>query len=1196
MRTFTQLLLIVAILLTNNIFAQEWVPITSSIPVAPMTSLLSSGDDESRVAFHLSGYFKEKVDTPKGQQYVITVPKMASMLEAGSPDLPLFAVPMLIDDVAEMVVEVTEARYHDYEGIEIAPSKGNLSREVDPSTVPYAFGATYACDRFFPDAQAQLDKPYILRDFRGQNILVYPFAYNAVTRTLRVFTDLTLTMKKGSGYGSNPLLNRKSGTMRMAAETEEMYRHRFLNFQDRGAKYTFIPDEGELLVICPPAYLDAMQPFVEWKNASGRPTLLANLADIGNTPDLVKSFILSHYNNPDENLCYVLLVGDYADLTPKSMNGGASDIWFGQLEGNDYYPEVLVGRFSAETVADVEHQVFKTVYYERDITADAQWLDKGVGIGSSEGAGSGHNGGESDYQHIEYIRDTLMHYTYSEVSQHYQGVGVGTNAVMLRENFNAGASICNYCNHGSQTSWYVGTFNNSHVNALTNDYKWPVVWSTACLNGQFNYSQPCFAEAWMRAVNNTTGVPTGAIGGMFSWTSQPWQPPMTGQDEMVDILCEWRNADQYHHTLGGASLNGNMKILDMHPSDQGATHNTWILFGDPSLMLRTANPSELNVVCQPEAIFLGQTELRLTADADFAMATLTADGQVLCSTPIVNGEGILTFDSPSTVGTATLVVTSFNKVTEVRTIDIIPANGAYLTYGGFAVSDDNGQADYGETVDVMVTIKNIGNEAASNVQVTLSSDTPSIEVVGNSAVIPSLAAMSTYNITNGFRVAVSDDIVDGTVANLSLTCTDGGNTWTSQFRMTLHAPAFALAEFRPVSTVNPGEDGQLLVGVRNIGSSAAHNARMQLYSSTTDLTFGQTNYSMGDIPAGGVATLTVPFATSAQLGNNSSMEVFYLMEALQYSIQGVELLSVGSVKETFETGDLSAFAWQTLGGAYWSIDAETAHTGNYSARSGAIGDANVSTLQVEMEVSEDGQISFFKKVCCEANKDKLTFYIDNIAMGEWSGEVDWSYEAFPVTAGTHKFRWLYMKNGSGSYGDDCCWVDDVQFPSASVITFLPELALQAQVNQNEVVLGWEGIADAQSYVVRLDGNVVATQPETSFTQYINTLGTFVYSVSAINAQHECSLPAFRQVEITTLGVDDPSQRIDLFPNPVKDWLRVAMDQPFSYIVLNAAGQQVAQGQGDEHTRLWCGHLPEGVYFLQITTDSEIVVKKFLVCP
>ena len=130
----------------------------------------------------------------------------------------------------------------------------------------------------------------------------------------------------------------------------------------------------------------------------------------------------------------------------------------------------------------------------------------------------------------------------------------------------------------------------------------------------------------MRATNNTTGAPTGAVGGMFSWISQPWQPPMTGQDEMVDVLCEWRSADKYHHTFGGASLNGNMKILDMHPSDYGETHNTWILFGDPSLLLRTDTPSELNLIVQPEAIFLGQTQLRLTADADYALATLSSDG------------------------------------------------------------------------------------------------------------------------------------------------------------------------------------------------------------------------------------------------------------------------------------------------------------------------------------------------------------------------------------------------------------------------------------------------------------------------------------------------------------------------------------------------------------------------------------------
>ena len=41
----------------------------------------------------------------------------------------------------------------------------------------------------------------------------------------------------------------------------------------------------------------------------------------------------------------------------------------------------------------------------------SDWLGKGIGIGANEGSGSGHNHGESDYVHIDYIRDTLLHYT-----------------------------------------------------------------------------------------------------------------------------------------------------------------------------------------------------------------------------------------------------------------------------------------------------------------------------------------------------------------------------------------------------------------------------------------------------------------------------------------------------------------------------------------------------------------------------------------------------------------------------------------------------------------------------------------------------------------------------------------------------------------------------------------------------------------
>ena len=244
-------------------------------------------------------------------------------------------------------------------------------------------------------------------------------------------------------------------------------------------------------------------------------------------------------------------------------------------------------------------------------------------------------------------------------------------------------SIINYCNHGSETSWGVANYSNSNVNALVNDYMWPINWSVACLTGKFNYggaNGECFAEAWMRASNNSTGVPTGAIGGMFSWMSQPWIPPMYGQDEMVDILCEWRSADKYCHTLGAASVNGNMYVVDMSGNQGYDTHDTWILFGDPSLMVRTDNPVSMNVSCSPSTLMLGMTEMQITAEnTAFGIATMMMNDEVICSGTIINGNCTLHFNPLNEVGTATLTVIGYNKVTEIIPIEILPAEGPFIT-------------------------------------------------------------------------------------------------------------------------------------------------------------------------------------------------------------------------------------------------------------------------------------------------------------------------------------------------------------------------------------------------------------------------------------------------------------------------------------------------------------------------------------
>ena len=306
---------LVFVALSAMTFAQQWTSLGKSTPSKPEVKLVSSSERQIVIDFSLGGFYLNKVNTPNGVQQVVSVPKMASMLEATAPDLPQFPVPTIIGDLAEMEVNVTKSNFTDYQNVVIAPSKGNFSRQIDPENVPYTYGEMYNKNAFYPAAQAYLETPYILRDFRGQNIMVRPFAYNPITKTLRVYHNMTIEMRKVSDNGVNQKVSRKA-IQKITPEMEEAYNHRFINYTESTSKYNFIQDRGEMLVICPDQYMESMQPFVEWKNQSGRPTTIVSLSEVGgNNDNQIKNYIQSIYTSPEHNLEFILLVGDYADLT-----------------------------------------------------------------------------------------------------------------------------------------------------------------------------------------------------------------------------------------------------------------------------------------------------------------------------------------------------------------------------------------------------------------------------------------------------------------------------------------------------------------------------------------------------------------------------------------------------------------------------------------------------------------------------------------------------------------------------------------------------------------------------------------------------------------------------------------------------------------------------------------------------------------
>jgi hypothetical protein len=135
--------------------------------------------------------------------------------------------------------------------------------------------------------------------------------------------------------------------------------------------------------------------------------------------------------------------------------------------------------------------------------------------------------------------------------------------------------------------------------------------------------------------------------------------------------------------------------------------------------------------------------------------------------------------------------------------------------------------------------------------------------------------------------------------------------------------------------------------------------------------------------------------------------------------------------EDFETGNLTKFPWQTGGDAPWVIT-PVSHGGAYAVQAGKIGDNQRSWLQVTLNVIKDDKISFWFQVSSEANADFLLFSIDGKFQGRWSGEIGWQEARFPVTAGNHTFRWEYIKDGSGSFGKDTAYLDDIAFPSFSI--------------------------------------------------------------------------------------------------------------------------------------------------------------------
>ncbi len=887
--------LLIIVSLSGFLFARDY-QIEYQNPVAGVHQL----------TFNLDQYQITTVTTNEGIFSKIRFSSSTVLQKKGYAELPFVHATIQIAPLKNVRLNIVRTQYEEI-NLEHAmlPSRGVIYRNQDPDTIPYWTDPQSIVDAFYPDSLALLTRPFILKDVRGVTVYFYPFQYNAQKQTLRIYHSIEISVEEiDTTPVVNPLIRKPDA--KILPEMDAVYRSTFLNYTTASTQTLDYGQHGDLLVIATARDTAAIRPYIKWKREKGFNVSLEVVAPGTN----VKNLIQQKYD-ANNNLLYVQLVGDWADVQSDlgTSENAPMDPQLGCVVGDDYYADISVGRLSANSANEVTVQVNKIIEYEKSPQNSATWYESALGIGSAEGSGSGDDG-EMDKDHIQVIwDDKLDPFTYNVYSTAYDP---GATDVMVADAVNNGVSIINYCGHGSMTSWGTSGFDNNDVNNLSNGSMLPFIFSVACVNGAFDDGD-CFAEAWLRKDGG------GAVMFLGSTINQPWQPPMRGQDYFNDLIIggydydahpgqNGINTTEQRTFVGSIVINGFALMLnESNSSSDVETIQTWSIFGDPSMQIRTAPPAELT---------LSNTDIE--AGTPFT-TTVTSSGQpvkeaMVCISQngayysgLTDANGNVTIDHNFTEGNALLVVTAFNTQTVYQTVTVGTGQGPHVVVNDWSVNDNstgngNGAIEYLEQFYLDVNAKNIGNEPAVDVQGHLSTSDSYLTVQDNQYFYGFIDTAQVVNGPQAFLLQAKDGVPDQHQATCEVVFSDTSTkTWTSEINLTINAPDLDnstlsvddQAQGDGNGVLDPGENADLVVPTFNQGHAASQEMVAYLTTSSSYVTILTDSVIAGVLSAGDTAQCAFAVQVAADDPQGERATFFYRAVAGAYVCKDTFTVNIG---------------------------------------------------------------------------------------------------------------------------------------------------------------------------------------------------------------------------------------------------------------------------------------------------------------
>ncbi len=911
-----------------------------------------------------------------------------------------------------------------------------------------------------------------------------PFVYHPKSGEINYYRQVSLVIKTKStkkAKAALQLLNSKSDeSISHFVENPNYLKSYPQTASTKSTNYDY-------LIITPEEFVSEFDGLVNHYTIRGLKTVVKSKEEIlteasgQDAQEKIRNYIIQEYTT--NSISYVMLGGDvehipyrgfYCAVQSSSVYEDSnipSDLYYSALDGNwntdgdnkwgeidedDLLPEIAVARFSFSNTSELASMLNKTITYQSNpvlgdlahplmvgehlyddpITWGSDYLELAIGYQNENG-----------YETTGIPESNTFTKLYDKEST--------WNSNDLTSQINQGRNFVHHVGHANENTvmkYYTSDItNNAFSGANGTDHQFTNIYTHGCICGSFDASD-CIAEQMVKIDNFAAAFVGNSRYGWFN-EGQTEGPSAHIHREFVNALY----TDRLYrigmtHMVSKYETASFVNAPGQH--EEGALR--WCFYdcnvlGDPAMGIWTAEPREV-VVNYPSTIVIGQESYNIqisTASGDSPTeinATLLMDG-VFHGSETSPTSGSLELElSPvfTNVGTATLWVTGYNMIPQSFEVQVVPAEGAYVVLAECEIDDtsgnNNGELDYGETVNLNLNLQNVGATDAENVVANLTCSNSNISLNNATANMGNILGNGTVELDAAFEITVSDNIENGTAIDFELEFVGDNGTWNGQITINALAPALECVAFHlndqsgnNNGRLDPGESVVFSVKVVNKGASVSPSLNSILTTETDFISINngtQTHDAL--LPDEEIdVDYEVSVSTSANIGDIAHLIMDVSAEAYEANMD--YYLSVGLQIEDWESQGFNQYDWEEAGDEAWSISTTEPYEGTTCVESGNIDHNKSSQMYINIEVLSNDSISFYYKVSSEEGYDFLRFFIDETEIEKWSGEENWSRKSYPVNLGSHSFKWSYTKDVGAVSGSDKAWVDYIVFPAMGLI-------------------------------------------------------------------------------------------------------------------------------------------------------------------